>query len=646
MLCSLRKWGLAFTFAGLFCVLLIIFKESLTQLEDILLTKPPSLGEYNLEHLLDEFIVNTDKCKIPNINPWNSEVTPFYIKKKYVNCSNIEKLTKIVYRDDGVFLQIDEKIKPKYNNGIIRCCYSNIYREKGEAPDLGISVTPCSVFESEIQLIETSVLVSCKTIEGIEIYSNTHSLLPKRFDERMKIRASAGKDKPPNIILIGIDSMSRLNFHRVFSKTKQFLHENNWLEYKGYNKIGDNTLPNLMAVLTGKNLSTILKECDPRKNVDKCNFIWKKYSNLGYITAFAEDEISISTFTTYAYKGFRKQPTDFYFVPYMRASEKLLRVKRLDGMTFCAGPETSAERVLSIAREMILNYPEHPKFGFFWMNSFSHDDINAPTRVDGIFANFFSELQRHIDDNTMIIFLSDHGIRFGNIRLTRSGWLEERLPFLYLWIPKEFKRKFPNEAKNSIENAVKLVTPYDIYMTLQHVLELYNLNYVSKPSDGCPNCRSLFTHIDDRSCQEASIQFHWCTCFGYKYFDPSSELALTASRFAVAEINTLIDKRAHLYYKCARFTVRKIISAGISTDNIYNKTLLLLIIETIPIAKYEITVSVNYDEKERSLLNEGSISRLDRYESTSTCVTDDKIYCYCKWIMLFNLRFSNFWFEV
>lgn len=497
-----------------------------------------------------------------------------------------------------------------------------------------------------MKLSEVSVFVTCKTVNGDEIYSNTHSLLPITLDVEKKLKMPTHQSKPPNIFLIGIDSMSRLNFHRVFSKTKRYLHDNNWIEYRGYNKIGDNTLPNLMALLTGKNLSTVLKECDPRDRIEKCNFIWQEYSRLGYMTAYVEDEITISTFTTYSFKGFREKPADFYYMPYLTASERLLPVKKLDGMTYCAGVETSAERVLNIAKEMVLNYREQRKFGFFWMNSFSHEDINAPARVDQIFANFFSEIQRYVDNNTIIVFFSDHGIRFGDIRVTRSGWLEERLPFLYFWIPNEFKRKFPSKGQNLISNAVKLTTPYDIYMTLQDILVLYNLNYISKPSDACPNCRSLFTSMDDRSCEEASIQFHWCTCFGYAYMNPKSELALAASQFAVNEINTRIDRQVQMYYKCMRFRLKTTISAGISANTQYNKTFLLLIFETVPKARYEVTVSVRYGENGPSFTNEGSTSRLDRYDPTSTCVSENKMYCYCRWNLLWQLNFFNFWFEI
>lgn len=82
--------------------------------------------------------MNTAKCKIPNVNPWNSEVKPLYVKRSYVKCADQKKLTEIVYETDGVFLEINEKVKLQYSDDPICCCYSNISRGEGETPDLGI----------------------------------------------------------------------------------------------------------------------------------------------------------------------------------------------------------------------------------------------------------------------------------------------------------------------------------------------------------------------------------------------------------------------------------------------------------------------------------------------------------------------------
>lgn len=62
--------------------------------------------------------------------------------------------------------------------------------------------------------------------------------------------------------------------------------------------MGDNTFPNLMAVLTGFNKTYANARCHPEKvrGLDACPFIWKDFKDKGYTTAFAEDWSKFSTF--------------------------------------------------------------------------------------------------------------------------------------------------------------------------------------------------------------------------------------------------------------------------------------------------------------------------------------------------------------
>lgn len=82
----------------------------------------------------------------------------------------------------------------------------------------------------------------------------------------------------------------------------------------GYNKVADNTLSNWMAVLTGRNESRAYEVCNPDSTtaLNNCDFIWKRFEDFGYITAFAEDDVRIATFN-YLRKGFKDPPADYYF---------------------------------------------------------------------------------------------------------------------------------------------------------------------------------------------------------------------------------------------------------------------------------------------------------------------------------------------
>ncbi|KAG5888318.1 hypothetical protein JTB14_001305 [Gonioctena quinquepunctata] len=427
--------------------------------------------------------------------------------------------------------------------------------------------------------------------------------------------------------------MSKSNLIRTMPRTHSYL-EKHFISLKGYNKIGDNTFPNLMALMTGYSKAQLDDFCNTSVKMNNCRFVWDAFKNSGYVTAYAEDECCISTFN-YDRLGFRDPPTDFYYHPYLLASETLPTVRRYD-MTFCSGPETSAERMLNAAKDFSVTFDQVPSFGLFWMNSFSHDNVNLPTAMDDPMLSFLSDEKLNASlKNTIVIVFSDHGFRFGDIRHTHTGWLEERLPFIYFYIPVALREEFPGKYDNFLVNSARLTTPYDVFNTFQDVLKTGDDTYVTTRSHGCPECRSLFEEIpENRTCKDASIDQHWCTCNGHQYIDPGTPLVRHVGRFVVAEINNLIHKFREAS-SCAKYDMKKIISAGMSDSyiNEQNETVryFLVMVETEPKAMFEATVEAFLRGQNNTLELLGGISRIDRYADVSRCVRDGTLrkYCYC-----------------
>lgn len=460
-------------------------------------------------------------------------------------------------------------------------------------------------------------------------------------------------DNKPNVILIGIDSISRLNIYRTMPKTVKYLHEIDFIEYKGYNKVEDNTFPNLMAILTGNNMSKIIEECNPYKgNLSHCEFLWNNFKKAGYITAYAEDEMVLNTFN-YLKDGFLTQPTDFCYLPYMLASESLWK-SILDHRSYCSGPETSVERILNIVKDFTISLRGYPKFGLFWTNTGSHDYLNSPTRFDDVYLQFFHDMYKSgVLNNTIVIFLSDHGLRFGNILLTRSGWLEERLPFLYFSFPLKFRKIYPKKYENIKTNVMRLTSPYDLHLTIKDIARIYNNMTNISRSSACPQCKSLFEEADViRSCEEAAIPVHYCTCTGYQYYDPDSILSKNAVKYILGSLNnkTLMNDEATT--TCALLKVNKIVSASISQSDqqwYKNDTYLMVVFTTIPETILRATVNISEDNSGRTKFQlQGRVNRLDMYKFSSQCINswDYKIYCYCKLNQQFDMNFFSFWFEV
>lgn len=231
----------------------------------------------------------------------------------------------------------------------------------------------------------------------------------------------------------------------------------------------DNTFPNLMAILTGYNRTLAYGECMPDKTgkLDKCPLIWRDFRQSGYVTSYGEDETSISSFN-YNKKGFLKPPTDYYLRPYMLAAEKHLPIKRKHSLTFCLGNKHSADHIYDFAMDFATHYRKDASFGLYWTNTFSHNDISDPSSMDSKMRSYLGSLDsRGVLNDSMVVFFSDHGLRFGPVRHLNIGWLEERLPMIFIWLPEWFQKQHPEIVQALKINRNRLTNPYDLHMTLK-----------------------------------------------------------------------------------------------------------------------------------------------------------------------------------
>ncbi|GJQ85342.1 hypothetical protein Trydic_g12648 [Trypoxylus dichotomus] len=520
------------------------------------------------------------------------------------------------------FLVVNISAKKLYADDKISCCYSNISRDvTRHSPDHYVKISKCLTFSNKVKITNDAIKVNCyvKKNRARKVYANTHAIA-LMTDDLKRRKNKFHKANPPSVLIIGIDSVSRLNFARTLPSTSNYLKQWKWINYKAYNKVGYNTFPNIMALLTGLNLKAIKQIADLKLNfLDVYHMIWKDFQRLGYVTAYAEDQADMNTFT-FGKKGFKDQPTDFYFRPYTLATETMT-IRKEYSLFYCAGPESYGERILNIAKDFTRTFSKQPVFGFFWMNSFSHDNVNTPMRMDDKIKLFFRTLQNNgVMNTTIIIFLSDHGIRQGKIRHTRTGWFEERLPFLHFWIPKTFRDSHKREYKNLQQNSEKLTTPYDIYMTLQHILNLSNLNYIMKPSLSCPKCRSLFSPISStRSCADALIDTEFCTCMFYKDFDPRHPLVLKVAKFVINETRRSMFTNSNSVTNCAVLEVGHIHYSRIAVNYPYRKknvTYMVIQFETKPRTVLEATVRLEETEFGPQIYVEGQVHRLDLYKYT------------------------------
>lgn len=412
-------------------------------------------------------------------------------------------------------------------------------------------------------------------------------------------------------------------------------------------QIDDNTFPNLMAILTGFNNSMAYNVCNPKKvgKLDSCPMIWNSFKERGYATAYAEDEVSINTFNYHKY-GFLSPPVDHYLRPFAIAAEKYLHKTKLSGLNMCLGYQNYADYIYQYALDFATQYKGNPYFGLFWTNTFSHNDISSTSCMDNHMKEYIVQLGKlGILNETLVVFFSDHGMRFGNVRQLLTGWFEERLPFIFFSLPEWFKQAYPELVQNFKINRNRLTTPYDFHVTLKHILSLSGTN-ISLAAPSCTLCQSLFEEMPyNRSCNDANITQHWCTCIPYEKSDKSSPEVKEAVKFAIQVMNnelqayknsnattTLTNTTSATIFtnKCSKLKLKKIETAKIAKIPSDNVTYYLVVFEVYP-GGGQFEATVKYNVKTNHQLT-GSISRLNTYGNQGFCVNDDtmKKYCYCK----------------
>uniref|UniRef100_A0A1A9W131 Sulfatase N-terminal domain-containing protein n=1 Tax=Glossina brevipalpis TaxID=37001 RepID=A0A1A9W131_9MUSC len=241
----------------------------------------------------------------------------------------------------------------------------------------------------------------------------------------------------------------------------------------------------MMALLTGQNESTIHKTCNPKRGYDNCDFIWREFQEQGYKTAYAEDTALNSTFNIKS-PGFKVPPTDYYFRPMSLAIEKTFKKTTKNGISYCIGNRQYGEYVYEMGLRFAKRFRNRPYFGLFRTKSFSHGDYSLPATMDLKLLNYFKEMEIvGIFDHAIVFFFSDCGLLPSPLDKLPEGLLEERLPTFFISIPKWFRGNYWNLVRKLEANCQRLTSPYDIYMTMQHLLQIDLINSTMKQATGC-----------------------------------------------------------------------------------------------------------------------------------------------------------------
>ncbi|XP_013790890.1 uncharacterized protein LOC106474743 [Limulus polyphemus] len=584
-------------------------------------------------------------CQHPDLDPFHPQVMKYLKDIPKLECNNEEDWLLL---SSGRIL-VNQKIIEKHGHFNCKLTYrvrmNDFENKKGKVVNFMSE-------NSEIPLDSDFFYVSCKAKDGAK-WKNLMAGVSRSESavKRARTKNSAGEFMSLNVLMFGLDSMSRNHFIRKLPKTYTYLTSIlKGIVLKGYNIVGDGTPQALIPILTGfteRELPETRKRFSEAQHVNVYPFIWKRFSEFGYVTAFAEDTPETGIFT-YRLKGFDEQPTDHYMRSFFLEASKVASHHK----KYCLGHKSHHVIMLNWLHQFFDVYPEVPKFAFGFHGEISHDDFNLVGTADDDILGFLKDLHHSsILNNTLLILMSDHGHRFAEIRKSQQGKLEERLPFFSLVLPPWFSTKYPKLYRNLQTNVDRLTTPFDIYSTLMTVL------HTSVPLRGSVEKRSisLFSEVpSQRSCGHADIEPHWCTCLSWEDVFVDEPIAKEVAQAVIDFINDYTKNKRHL---CAKLSLDKV---TVCQQLLPNKALLkfkkssdkdgfladLSDNTVVSEATYQVQfhafpsggifeASVKHDIPRGTFhVREQEISRVNLYGPQPHCVQDSypqlRKYCYCK----------------
>ncbi|XP_049884442.1 uncharacterized protein LOC126379669 [Pectinophora gossypiella] len=563
------------------------------------LIKPYTPGDSDFGLLL-----NTSGCTIPDFTKSLMFIDAVNAKKR---CQN-----RIVFVEKVHENNIKFRIARKKKTGEFSCCYKFASRSTARGrEDDDITFTQCKVFaDGDIVTLETEALVvNCiQQLNGKTIFTYEDSYLIFKKVERPKT-----VEQKWNVLVFGLDTMSRARAYYSLPKTVELLAEEDWLDYHGYNKVHDKSFRNLMALLSGIPQSSLQQYSH---NVEKCqdSMIWTKYKEAGYVTAFVADCAHAHVINSNSNR-YSKPPTDHYTKYFYHTGEYY------SGNILCVQSRPGARHMFNYMGDFVEAYRNDNFFGFFWSMTYTHDDGSIPGLIDEKLTRIFRRIRRSGSyNNTFIFFFSDHGIGYGEMRLHKDAYYQDRLPMLFIWTPPDFQDQHWEQFLNLTTNQYRLTTPYDLHETLLDIIKLPN---------SCPECKnSLFNEIpENRTCSDTGMDEKWCACHNMidARNDPAGnktvDLMLSFLHTKAMSVKTANCTR------CSKVRLNSVlrIHSYKHQGRTFYVTALLLKPDDVA---FEAVIEKSGDDFKIA----SEIERITSYDPTAYCVVNkaDKPYCVCR----------------
>ena len=580
-------------------------------------------------------------CNFPDVDPFDPTIVKLAgLDKVYPRCED-EYFPEITYLD-GDFIRVNSSMVRNISE-FSHCRYRNITRPPYNDNRFVFSEWS-KRFTTFVNITDEHefLVVECfgQKKDKEEVVSKAfYSRVPKRahlvelYDTLINKRRIEFRPKETlNVIAVMIDGLPRHQMIRAMPKTYRFLIEElKSFDFTMFGQTGSHTFPNLMALLSPYTDIDANAWWSSSKPEDIFELIWHEYERAGYRTLFSED-LPLDGGFYWGKRLFMYPQTSYWNRPLHLAMDS--EPGYLHRSKTCAGSRYISEFQLDYLVRFLDTFPKNPVAGMSLISQFTHDDITNAGVIDAHTLSFYKTLaaKGHLK-KSVIMFFSDHGARWGDIRKTVNGVVESKNPFVVLTFPPWFLNKYPDIARNLKTNTHRLTSHADTRQMLLDLLYFQGREppFIHRGRHGV----SLFKEIPaNRKCADASIPSDQCLCGQRieKFINPTS---LEAKLFADALLETVKNKSNPV--KCEKYSLGKILQFGVlsiptaSADSVLRNLVRSVRISVEPGgAMFEGTVTMS---RETGTFSVGTtIERLNMYKGEVECMPTsiEQIYCYCK----------------
>ena len=607
-------------------------------------------------------------CAIPELDPWEKSVLK-YIK---TNSSKIEcpKAYNILFVNDTGFLVYNKTALKYYSlsERLIICKYQIVKRTLG---DKEVKLEPEAIFNPPVFINGNIFRVSCKKNKRL-VYDFLHFNPYWVEDETRENEIGIEDDDHYSVLMIGIDSVSRSHALRNLQKSYKYLTETlGAYDFKGYMKVGSNTFPNLIPLLTGMRHGNFPLVNNRLSYCDSMPLLWNSKALKHYATLYSEDRADISTFN-FVKPGFYDSPTDFYYRPYNMAMDLftpvIMKPMGTEGKVCpwacpCYANKDNFTTQVNHFKGFLNRFKTKLRFAFFWANA-AHESFELLRQADDSLLELLQWMHTNGHTNRSVVaVISDHGLRLGQFSASHIGRIEGHFPFLSLLVPEPLKQKYPWMKSNLVFNSNRMITHFDIHKTIVDIAS-GNFDKYSPLVDSNHVARSIFARIPKtRTFSDAGIAPNFCTCLSDNEIVPSNDtLVRKIALYAVDKLNFILSKQsdicrllslyniteARVQYTClnAASSKRKTIPEFLDSILTFNigfdkgdecgkSGRYKLLFHVLP-SKGLFEVMIEYNEQTvevDQMAVIGDIARIDRYGEQSHCIKNNALlrqYCFCK----------------